>query len=519
MRKTIYRLKDGEWNILAKMLMVNFGLPKVTSSCAMYFYKEKDVFGVNFVNSRCFFDANYTNSSVSKIAPKDSYEKRYPMEIENRNIKSFLKFLTTIGLDNAFVGKETINMTFEPDLGSSIKIILGTPMGDLVIDRGVVLPDTYNKYLYEELSEKFIEDFFEKNTKREEIFDAIGLLHPSITRYCDTHGISLKPFGETTIQRIISAKSNDYGKYENIYSSLLGVNFHSGVCTENMSSYFKPLSIIIPSYKSETTILKTLLSIQSQEIHEEQKKLIDVIVIDDGNDANLFTLLKDEISRLTFSVRFIRLEQNSGLSNARNLGVQLSRYSRLIFLDSDIVLPSNYLMEHSICLQLFPNCLFLSMKKNLEIGNPTIANNNILLGVSVPDSYDDKRLFRGTDLDNKSDSVVESLSETDLYKNFGYGRTVSGYDLASVVIGHNMSMNKSMFKKVGGFQTEFKGWGMEDALFGAKFIAKGGFIVPLLRTGVYHINHDPRSGSENKRKKELENNIKIYKKIINQAYE
>ncbi len=243
------------------------------------------------------------------------------------------------------------------------------------------------------------------------------------------------------------------------------------------------------------------------------------IVVDDRSDVNLYSYLQDKISRLTFSVRFIRLEQNSGLSSARNLGVQLSKYSRLVFLDSDVVLPSNYLMEHSICLQLFPNCLFLSMKKNLDIENPIITNECILRGLSVPESYDDKRLFRGIDLDNRSDSVVESLSETDLYKNFGYGRTVSGYDLASIVIGHNMSMNKSMFKKVGGFQTEFKGWGMEDALFGAKFIARGGFIVPLLRTGVYHINHEPRSGSESKRKRELEQNIKIYKKIINQVYE
>lgn len=519
MRKTIYKLNDGEWVILTKKLVADYAIPKVTSSCALYFYKDKDVFGVNFINSRCFFDANYVNSNISKMSPKDSYEKRYPMEIENRNIKSFLKFLTTLGLEEAFIGKELINLTFDLDLGASIKIILGTPMGDLAIVRGIALPDKYQGYLDEELSEEYIEDFFDKNTKRERIFDTMGLLHPSITRYCDTHGISLKPFGETTIQRIISAKSNDYVKYESIYESLIGVSFHAGTHTSNISNYFKPLSIIIPSYKSEQTILKTLFSIQSQEITEEQKKLIDVIVVDDGSDVNLYSYLQDKISMLTFSVRFIRLEQNSGLSSARNLGVQLSKYSRLVFLDSDVVLPSNYLVEHSICLQLFPNCLFLSMKKNLDIENPIITNECILRGLSVPESYDDKRLFRGIDLDNRNDSVVESLSETDLYKNFGYGRTVSGYDLASIVIGHNMSMNKSMFKKVGGFQTEFKGWGMEDALFGAKFIARGGFIVPLLRTGVYHINHEPRSGSESKRKRELEQNIKIYKKIINQVYE
>jgi len=160
------------------------------------------------------------------------------------------------------------------------------------------------------------------------------------------------------------------------------------------------------------------------------------------------------------------------------------------------------------------------MKKNVSETHEITQNNLILKGVKVPDCFDDKRVFKKSVHEGaQDDTVVESLSETNLYKNFGYGRIVTGYDLPSVVIGHNMSMNKNLFNRTGGFSPDFKGWGMEDTFFGAKFIAKGGFIIPLLKTGVYHIEHEPRSGSEKNREKELEQNLEIYKRYIENNYE
>ena len=139
--------------------------------------------------------------------------------------------------------------------------------------------------------------------------------------------------------------------------------------------------------------------------------------------------------------------------------------------------------------------------------------------------YDDKRITRVFERSQSwinqvdLDGVFETLSDTSLFKNFGHGRVVNGYDLPSMVTGHNMSISKNLLNKVGGFSKHFQGWGLEDTYFGAQVIASGGFVVPLINTGVYHINHPPRSGSEERHREEYAKNIGVYNRLIEQQYE
>jgi len=223
---------------------------------------------------------------------------------------------------------------------------------------------------------------------------------------------------------------------------------------------------------------------------------------------------------LSFSLRIFRNEINQGLSTSRNIGINLAREKYLLFIDSDILLSKNYLLEHSILLQLFPNGLFLSLKQNIDKDSKMITDSKIKQGLVVPIFFDDKRITRNFQKNQLwvneilSEGNVEILSETQNFKRFGFGRIINGYDLPSVVVGHNFSIRKDELKD-NLFSIEFKGWGLEDTLLGAKFIAGGGFVIPLLNTGVYHIDHPSRSGSAEKQKVEYQKNLKIYKEIIN----
>lgn len=96
---------------------------------------------------------------------------------------------------------------------------------------------------------------------------------------------------------------------------------------------------------------------------------------------------------------------------------------------------------------------------------------------------------------------------------------INGYDLPSMVVGHNMSLKKDLFTKVGGFSGKFVGWGLEDTYFGSRLIAGGSFVVPILECGVYHLNHPPRSGSPEQQAKEYINNLKTYEELINKSHE
>ncbi len=59
---------------------------------------------------------------------------------------------------------------------------------------------------------------------------------------------------------------------------------------------------------------------------------------------------------------------------------------------------------------------------------------------------------------------------------------------------------------------------MEDSYFGAKVIANGNFIIPVLSSAVYYIGYGPRDGDLEKKQKELTNNFKIYENLLNQEW-
>lgn len=101
----------------------------------------------------------------------------------------------------------------------------------------------------------------------------------------------------------------------------------------------KPLiSIIIPAYNAEKTIVETLISIQQQQFKE-----FEVIIVNDGSidkTADLVMEICNEDSR------FILINQrNSGVSAARNAGLDNVRSDWVCFIDADDIVSSNYLFE------------------------------------------------------------------------------------------------------------------------------------------------------------------------------
>lgn len=78
-----------------------------------------------------------------------------------------------------------------------------------------------------------------------------------------------------------------------------------------------------------------------------------------------------------------------------------------------------------------------------------------------------------------------------------------------------MFIKTSVAKKVGGFCSEFKGWGFEDTHFGAKVIANGNYIIPVLSSSVYHIGFSPRANDMDKKIIEAKQNYEVYQRLLN----
>lgn len=103
------------------------------------------------------------------------------------------------------------------------------------------------------------------------------------------------------------------------------------------SSDFKyDVSVVIPSYKAEKTIFRTVESIYSQ-----LNCLIQVIVIEDGIFDHTKKQLKPFLKLENFTL--ISNEVNKGGQYARNLGLDIAKGEYVMFMDSDDYLEGNVL--------------------------------------------------------------------------------------------------------------------------------------------------------------------------------
>lgn len=90
------------------------------------------------------------------------------------------------------------------------------------------------------------------------------------------------------------------------------------------------VSVIIPAYNAEATILNCLNSVINQTI-----KIHEVLVIDDGSTDKTFSIVQTFILNRDLKNFHLLHQPNSGPSVARNLGIEKSTGNFVAFLDSD----------------------------------------------------------------------------------------------------------------------------------------------------------------------------------------
>lgn len=121
-----------------------------------------------------------------------------------------------------------------------------------------------------------------------------------------------------SLKNRLKSKSNDYSQLEDIFYQITGNYLLSK--TKINQNLFNPVSIVISAYNSENTVIKTLYSIESQNLTTKNKQKIQVILVDDGSKNKLVNFIKNYEKEFTFILHIIRSENNQGLSGARNLG-------------------------------------------------------------------------------------------------------------------------------------------------------------------------------------------------------
>ena len=122
-------------------------------------------------------------------------------------------------------------------------------------------------------------------------------------------------------------------------------------------------SVVIPLYNKERHIKRTLDSVLEQSFSD-----FEIIIINDGSTDDSLNIVE------AFTDERIRVHsiENSGVSHARNYGIEKSNSEFIAFIDADDVWKAHHLEDLKALIENFPNCgmytkAYVRSYKNLDI--------------------------------------------------------------------------------------------------------------------------------------------------------
>lgn len=263
---------------------------------------------------------------------------------------------------------------------------------------------------------------------------------------------------------------------------------NSDTCTKltipPITTRFKPphVTIIIPVYNRKKNLQNTLnaLTYQTYDAFE-------IIICDDGstdNTKDLIPLFKEKLN-----IRYLYQEHQSfRAGHARNMGLKNARGKLIIFLDSDVVVPRNFIELH--------------VKEHETEGN------------YVVNSY----VWRMTEY-HEQDSELPAEEYIKLHKDWLKPDSRDRYELfergeaeeAYFLDSNALSVKMADLQKTGGFDEDFIGWGHEDTELGYR-LGGIGYTVKFIKAGVqsYHQYHEFSATKEEERAQNWERLRKKY---------
>jgi GT2 family glycosyltransferase len=203
------------------------------------------------------------------------------------------------------------------------------------------------------------------------------------------------------------------------------------------------------------------------------KDKYEIIVVDDGNDKT-----KEMIEKLSISnLKYFKIK-NLGyrcVSRARNFGIKKSKNEIIIFVDSDIIVTPNFVLEH------IKNH---NKDKNLVVIGYTSA-------LETKDKHDKKEIM---DLAEKDYNKISTIAIIPNYIDRMSTECLNNLNALEkpweVFLTGNASIRRQHLIGFGMFDENFRGWGLEDIELGYRLI-KRGLKFKLNRNALgYHIGTD-----------------------------
>lgn len=236
-----------------------------------------------------------------------------------------------------------------------------------------------------------------------------------------------------------------------------------------------PVSVIIPYY--QTHRVELAMTLAALECQTYPRDMFEVIIVDDGSDPPLALP-----SSVPLNISVIRQERRGyRASRARAVGARAAAHDILLFLDSDMLVESDWIAAHARWHCAFSDAVTLGNRAFVavdDIDAETIRRR--------PGSLEELFLDRPADVS----WVQEILDKTDALHS-------KSDDLFVVAVGANLGIRKEFYELVGGFDESFMRWGLEDTELGYRAYIRGGLLIPVRQAFGWHHGRW-NAGRENK---------------------
>ena len=160
------------------------------------------------------------------------------------------------------------------------------------------------------------------------------------------------------------------------------------------------ISIIIAVYNGEKYIKKAIESILNQTLKE-----IEVIVIDDNSKDNTIKIIENIIKK-DLRIKLIKLDENKGPGNARNIGIEISKGKYITFCDADDWIEKEMLFSMVKLLE----------KDNMDAilcgySQDTLKNNKVV---------NQKKVIMPKKIILENKNIIKNIPYIDYYKIFSF---------------------------------------------------------------------------------------------------
>lgn len=233
------------------------------------------------------------------------------------------------------------------------------------------------------------------------------------------------------------------------------------------------VAVIIPVFNRAESLVRTVAGLAAQ-THRD----FEVIVTDDGSTEDIEAALQQ--AALSIAPQLLRQERDGfGAHRARNLGAAATDADVLLFIDADCIPHPDLVARHLFWHERASNVVVAGTRAHLDasgLGLDTITSG------AFATATDERHAIAPEDWRSIFYRRNKQLTMGDAAFRAG--------------VSSNLSMPRAAFETIGGFSTDFQGWGGEDTEITWRLWNNGMFVIPDNRAVIYHQTQDDPLGEE-----------------------